>query len=140
MYNHGDNEDDVEVIVEHDETENNKDDENCDTEVDDVDYRERTFLNPSQSVDEPVNEPIDEQVDGHVDENVDKLVKEPVNFKCELCIFQITNKTRLDRHTFENHSVKGKYICIQCKQEFDTRKKFNSHNYHGCSSFSTNLI
>ena len=53
---------------------------------------------------------------------VDPFVETPdetVNLKCELCIFETKSKPKMERHKFKNHSVKGKYICIQCKQEFD---------------------
>ena len=33
------------------------------------------------------------------------------SFKWSLCIFQTTDSKRFKRHQFENHSVKGKYVC-----------------------------
>ena len=85
--------------------------ENDDDKVEaDVDNLEMTFQKPSQ----------------------ENNIESEISVKCDLCNFETTNKERMKRHSFENHSVKGKYICIQCKREFDTRKYFNSHNYHGC--------
>ena len=81
----------------------------------DVDNLEMTFQNPS-----PTQEI-----------NVETEIEETL-VRCELCNFETANKERMKRHTFEIHSVKGKYVCIQCKYEFETRKQFNSHNYHGC--------
>ena len=83
------------------------DDEKEEAEVDNL---EMTFQNPSQ----------------------ENNIESEISVKCDLCNFETTNKERMKRHSFENHSVKGKNICIQCKHEFDTRKHFNSHNYHGC--------
>ena len=65
------------------------------------------------------------------DNKIEQTVSE--SFKCELCIFKTTDSKRFKRHQFENHSVKGKYVCIACHEEFESRKQFNSHNYHGCS-------
>ena len=70
-----------------------------------------------------------------VEETLDIIVlneaNQPENFKCELCIFETINEDRFKRHTFENHSVKGKYKCRQCLQEFEGRNFFNSHQFHG---------
>ena len=84
----------------------------------DVDNLEMTFQNPS-----PTQEI-----------NVEKETEEtsPALAICELCNVETAIKERMKRHTFEIHLVKGKYVCIQCKYEFETRKQFNSHNYHGC--------
>ena len=87
------------------------DDEKIDSEIDNL---EKTFQKPSQENTSDIED------------------SSPVSVKCDLCNFETLNKERMTRHTFENHSVKGKYICIQCKHEFSTRKQFNSHNYHGC--------
>ena len=82
------------------------------------DNLEMTFQNPSESKENNVTIDIEEG--------------SPVLVRCEHCNFETSNQERMKRHDFEIHSVKGKYICIQCEYEFDTRKKFNSHNYHGC--------
>ena len=91
------------------------------------------------NVDETI-ENDDNKIEAEVD-NLDMTFQKPsqendseseVSVKCDLCNFETTNRERMKRHSFENHSVKGKYICIQCKHEFDTRKQFNSHNCHGC--------
>ena len=74
---------------------------------------EKTFCNPSQSVD---NTEVEESL------------------KCEFCQYEAPNKEKLEKHTFEKHSVKGKWICFSCKDEFNARKFFNSHKYHGCGS------
>ena len=120
------------------DNENTFNDENVQSDA------ERTFINPSQFQDEDfdkvVDETLDKTVDQVVNETVDEAVEEnlndqahePENFKCELCIFETTNETRFKRHTFENHSVKGKYKCRQCLQEFEGRKTFSSHQFHGC--------
>ena len=59
--------------------------------------------------------------------------------KCDFCQFESADKKRFSRHKFENHSTKGKYVCMGCKVEFDTRTQFNNHKYFGCSPTSTNL-
>ena len=81
----------------------------------DVDDSEKTFLNPSQS---------------------DEKTEEEELMRCEYCNYDAPNKQKLVKHTFQNHSIKGKWICFGCKEEFDTRQYFNSHNYkyHGCGS------
>ena len=84
----------------------------------DDDNLEMTFQNPSPS--QEIN------VEKDTEQN------SPVLVRCDICNFETTNKETMTRHTFEIHSVKGKYVCIQCKYEFETRKQFNSHNYHGC--------
>ena len=53
--------------------------------------------------------------------------------KCDFCQFESADKKRFSRHKFENHSTKGKYVCMGCKVEFDTRTQFNNHKYFGCS-------
>ena len=65
-------------------------------------------------------------------ENVMNETSEPEMVECDVCIFKTKNEERMKRHKFENHSVIGKYVCIQCKREFDTRKLFNNHNFYGC--------
>ena len=78
----------------------------------DVDNLEMTFQNPS-----PTQEI-----------NVETEIEETL-VRCELCNFETANKERMKRHTFEKHPVNGKYVC---KYEYETRKQFNSHNYHDC--------
>ena len=56
--------------------------------------------------------------------------------KCDMCKYETTDKKRFERHTFKIHSVKGKYVCCECHEEFDTIKWFNSHNYRGCNPFT----
>ena len=103
---------------------------------DEDDHANRTFINPFNKkiiVDIDVEVQKDENLLIEKNEDVnDKDDKTEEEFKCELCIFKTKNIRRLERHKFENHSVKGKYICILCKQEFGTRKTFNNHNYFGC--------
>ena len=86
----------------------------------------KTFCNSSQSDDEK------NDVAANIVENVEQEM-----IKCDLCIFETKDEKRMKRHTFENHSDKGKYICIGCKREFDTRKFVNNHNHYG--SKYTNL-
>ena len=96
----------------------------------DIDESEETFCNPSQTevlVDDEVR-----NVD--VDENADPNKHDVM--KCDQCNFEITDKQRFERHKFEIHSVKGKYVCSGFHEEFDTRKWFNSHNYRGCNPFT----
>ena len=105
-----------------------------DNEDDDIseNKNENTFLNPSQSDDSDAK-----QEDENVTETVDKdatATEEVKNYKCELCMFQTADSKRLQRHTFENHSVQGKYICHNCKQECENRKQFNNHRFFGCGS------
>ena len=104
---------DVEECNENDESDN---DETVDSDVKAV--SDLTFCNPSLA--------------DEVFPVIEEKEEEPILLTCELCIFTTNDKRRFERHQFENHSVKGKYICIQCKEEFDKRKQFNSHNYHGC--------
>jgi hypothetical protein len=66
--------------------------------------------------------------------NMSSKVVDSEELKCDVCIFKTTDKIRFERHKFENHSVKGKYKCIQCLQEFEKRKYFNHHNFKGCNS------
>ena len=70
------------------------------------------------------------------------LVENPITFQtpsepiqCEQCQFNTPNTDRMQRHKFENHSVKGKYVCSICKGEFD-KKPFKSHQYHGCGGYT----
>ena len=70
---------------------------------------EITFFNPSQS---------DESDDNEVE-----------NMKCEHCTFETEDKNRFLRHTFESHSVTGKYAGMKCKCEFENRKLFKNHKY-----------
>ena len=107
------------------DNENTFNDENVQSDA------ERTFINPSQFQDEDFDKVVDETLDKTVDqvvnetldeaveENLNDQAHEPENFKCELCIFETTNKNRFKIHAFENHSVKGKFKCRQCLQEFE---------------------
>ena len=102
---------------------------------------ETTFNNPSQiDVDKVVEDALNLTVDEVVNETAQNAISERMDvidseeLKCDLCIFKTTDKIRFQRHKFENHSVKGKYKCIQCLEEFDKRKHFNHHNYKGCNS------
>ena len=76
---------------------------------DNVEDSDQTFCNPSQS-------------------------EEEESLTCEFCKYDAPNKEKLVKHTFEKHSVTGKWICFSCKDEFNSRKFFNSHKYHGCGS------
>ena len=78
-----------------------------------MDDSEKTFLNPS-----------------HSDENTE----EEELMRCGFYNYEAPNKQKLEKHTFEKHSIKCKWICFGCKDEFDTRTYFNSHKakYHGC--------
>ena len=78
---------------------------------------------------EPVNLP-DEKL---MEKNDKPVVENIENLRCNFCNYDAPDKQKLEKHTFEKHSVKG-YICIGCKNEFDSRKRFNSHKYHGCGS------
>ena len=137
MFRHEDNVGDlVEDIIEIEEDDIDEGDvEDLNDEKDEKyeNINESTFVNPSQFTDEDINETVEESLKITMDEVLNDSVKEAIgermieceNFKCDLCIFQTTDKRRFDRHTFENHSVKGKYNCIQCLQTFDKRKHFN---------------
>ena len=127
---------------------NQKDDDNdkCDRilEIDDeesieessseesVHESDQTFLNPSQSdEDDGAETDIKETNENDDIEKTENL--EEVEYKCELCIFKTKDSKRFARHTVEIHSIKGKYLCSgRCKRQFDNRKEFNNHNYHGC--------
>ena len=108
MYQHDIDEDSQES--EEDEKDDEKDDDKVDGDdrIDD-DVNEKTFCNPSQS---------DESDDNEVE-----------SMKCEHCTFETEDKKRFVRHTFESHSVTGKYACMKCKSEFENRKLFNNHKY-----------
>ena len=104
---------------------------------------EITFINPSQidvnkvvedTLNLTVDEVVNETAQNAINERMDSRVIDSEELKCDLCIFKTTDKIRFERHKFENHSVRGKYKCIQCLQEFDKRKYFNHHNYKGCNS------
>ena len=85
--------------------------EDIDSETDGEDDTERidqTFVNPSQSDDGNTDEEI--KTDEH------DAIEEVINYECEVCIFKTTDGKRFKRHQFENHSVKGKYVCIGCKK------------------------
>lgn len=107
MYQHENAGDEEESDKE--EKSDNDDDTTDDEDKLDDDDTGKTFCNPSQS-------------DGSEEE-------EGTKFKCDMCTFETEDKTRFSRHTFESHSVKGKYACMICKREFDTRKDFNNHKY-----------
>ena len=106
------------VQAQEDEDDENNDDDN-EVEGDDD--------NEVEGDDEMNNE----EVENKPDDTVEKESEESV--KCELCMFEITDKKRFTRHTIEKHSSKGKYVCMGCKEEFNTRTKFNNHKYFGCS-------
>ena len=103
------------IIEEHDE-------ENDEEHKDDRDDNEKTVLNPSQSDESEANDENEKE-----DAN-----KEVIKYKCDVCMFNITDSKRLMRHTFENHFVSHNW-----KKKCDTRKLFNSHRYHGCGSKQT---
>ena len=105
--------------------EDENEDENGDEPDDERNDNEKTFLNPSQSDSEPND---DEEKDDA------KAAEEVSTYKCDVCMFNTADNKRLQRHNFENHSVKGAYVCQNCKKKCDTRKLFNSHRYHGCGS------
>ena len=92
-------EEDVDDDDIHDAGENDDDDNETD----------KTFYNPSQS-------------DGSESDEEKKR-------KCDLCTFETEDKKRFKRHIYESHSVKGKYACMHCKQQFESRKLFNNHKY-----------
>ena len=129
MYKHEEENDDEE----------NDDEENIEeNDVDESDHGNQTFMNPflPKSQESVVEVEKDTEDNSEIKSLVnDQSVEE--SFRCELCIFQTTNSKRFKRHQFENHSVKGKYVCIQCHEEFINRKQFNSHNYHGCNPTPT---
>ena len=60
--------------------------------------------------------------------------------KCEFCGFETKDRRRFKKHQLEMHSVKGKYVCCSCREEFDNRKFFNSHKYHGCNPFTVDKV
>ena len=122
MYKH-DSEDNSDENIDDSENEGESDEEEIEDERNDY---EKTFHNPYQSDDSEHN---DEEEDDNA-----KAAEEVINYKCELCMFTTTDNKRLQRHTFENHSVKGAYVCHNCKKKCETRKMFNSHRYHGCGS------
>ena len=60
--------------------------------------------------------------------------------KCDFCGFETTDRIRFKKHQVEMHSVKGKYVCCSCREEFEKRKMFNSHKYHGCNPFTVDKV
>ena len=84
----------------------------------DLNECDRTFINPSLVVNDKESE--------HTN---DSVVEEFV--QCDQCEFTTPHKLQMEEHKFENHSVKGKYVCFNCKKKFD-KKRFKSHKYHGC--------
>ena len=44
-----------------------------------------------------------------------------------MCQFETKDKKRFSRHKFENHSKKGKYVCMGCENDYDTRTQFTNH-------------
>ena len=116
MFQHGDNDSSSEEGE--DESDDNVEDENLENE--DTTECDKTFVNPSL-----VSHTKEIQV---TSENIEE---QPI--QCEQCIFKTPNKARMQLHKVEIHSVKGKYVCSNCKQEFD-KKRFKNHKYHGCGS------
>ena len=96
---------------EDDGEDDDKDDEDDEDEGEDT-TTDITFCNPSQSDESEVDE--------------------KKKMKCDLCNFETEDRKIFERHTFESHSVSGKYACMKCKQHFDTRKEFNNHKFIGC--------
>ena len=124
MYKHGDNDDDENDEVETDGEENDDDDQADKTFVNPFRSNSRESLHDNDESENPKNE---ELKNINVQDSGEEL------FKCELCIFETKDSKRFKRHKFENHSVKGRYVCSGCHEEFLTRKHFNSHNYKGCN-------
>ena len=102
------------------ESENENEEENVDNE--EVNECDQTFVNPSLVRTQEQNK-------------VSRIEVEEQPIQCELCIFKTPNKGRMQKHSIENHSVKGKYVCTLCKQEFN-KKQFKNHKYHGCGGWS----
>ena len=92
---------------------------------------DNTFCNPSQSDEGETDNGQVIQIHDKESET-DESLKE--TFKCDYCAFDAPTMRRLKKHMCEIHSVKGKYVCFGCKEEFDTRTIFNIHNskYPGC--------
>ena len=110
-------------------------DDSSDDDDNDVEEKDDTEeVNTSTEIEED-----DESKIVSVDENdcdeedEDDDAEELKSRKCDHCVFETTDKKRFKRHQFEIHSTKGKYTCMGCKEEFDTRTKFNNHKYFGCS-------
>ena len=87
-----------------------------------------TFRSNSRGFVHENNENENENPENDETNNIDTVEE---SFKCELCIFETKDSKRFKRHKFENHSVKGRYVCIGCHEEFLNRKHFNSHSYKG---------
>ena len=99
----------------------------------------KKFYNPSQSDDSDRDNIIEKDFDEDVDivepvnlpdeklmEKNDKPVVENIeNLRCNFCNYDAPDKQKLEKHTFEKHSVKG-YICIGCKDEFDSWKRLTA--------------
>ena len=102
-------------------------DDDCDMgDLDDesgVCEAEKTFFNPSA-----------------VTEVKTILQVETEELKCELCVFKTNDKTRFTKHMKEIHSVTGKYVCTRCERQFESRKEFNGHKYHGCGGWMDRMI
>ena len=67
------------------------------------------------------------------DDNEDDDNDECEIFVCNPCLLETEDEAKYDKHMFEKHSVKGKWVCFDCKWEFDSLTLFNSHKYRGCN-------
>ena len=131
MYKHEDNDDDMNDDDENDEEETDVE------ENDDDDQADKTFVNPfrsrSNSRESRQENDESENPENEGSKKIDIENSGEESFKCDMCIFETKDSKRFKRHKFENHSVKGRYVCIGCHEEFLNRKHFNNHNYKGCN-------
>ena len=108
------------------------DEENDYEENDDDDQADKTFENPFRSNSrESLQE--NENPENEETKSSDNEKSGEESFKCEWCIFETKDSKRFKRHKFEIHSVKGRYVCFGCHEEFLNRKHFNCHQYKGCN-------
>ena len=137
MYKHEDknddeNDDDENDVDENDDDQNDEEETNGD-EDDDEDQADKTFVNPFRSRESVIEDHENENPESEETTNIETENSVEESFKCELCIFETKDSKRFKRHKFEIHSVKGRYVCSGCHEEFINRKHFNSHNYKGCN-------
>ena len=107
-------------------------DENDELEINEENYvgeSDKTFVNPflSNSQEFLVEDQEQDAEENSETKSLDNEKNVEESFKCDHCAFQTTDSKRFKRHQFEIHSVKGKYVCIECHEEFFSRKQFNSH-------------
>ena len=100
------------------EVEEQNDGDECEESVVE-DPTNKTFFNPSQSINETVNQSVDNIIDASGDTqelSSDKL------FKCELCDFRAARKNLILDHKGANHNW-----CSKCYSSFNSEDELKNH-------------